>query len=675
MPDDPKITYSQTERLLQIKTSDGVTELLLEKFSGAEILSKPFEFKVTLLSAENDVDLKSLLRTDVTVTMYLADGTPRYFNAVFLRLTQAKEAKEEEGKTTGAVSNPSRELAVYEGVIVPKLWFLSLKTDCKIFQNLSVPDIVSKVLDDAGISDYQFHTYGTYPARDYCVQYRESNLAFISRLLEEEGIYYFFSHQETKHTIIFGDKNTVGGACPGQETVEYSSDREGWVGKGEEGIASLERTEQAHTGKVALTDYNFETPNLSLMSTLADDNEEHYDYPGEYGTVSEGERYARVRLEEVESLQFVVTGSSRCRSFRPGYTFKLIGHFRTDTNQEYFLTTVTHDALDSTYRQGKGQAHHYRNTFKAIPKTIPFRPERVTERPTVHGLQPALVVGKLGEEIWVDKYGRVKVQFYWDRDGKKNENSSCWCRVSQIWAGKNWGWITIPRIGQEVLVDFLEGNPDQPIIVGRVYNADQTVPYALPANQTQSGIKSRSSKGGTADNYNEIQFEDLKGEEKLNVHAEKDMTTVVEHDDTQHVMNNRIINVDGTHTETIIKDTSITITEGNHSLEIQTGNQTITLDKGNQTTTLDMGNQTTSLAMGNQSTTLDMGSKTTTVSLGSIMFEAMESITLTVGGSSIVIDQMGVTISGMMIEISGDAMTTVSGDAMLTLEGGITMIN
>ena len=667
MPDDPKITYSQEERLLEIKTADGVTELLLEKFSGTEALSKPFEFRLSMLSADFSVDLKKLLRTPVTITIVMADATVRYFNAVFRSITQAKEGDDVmTERVEMGVSNPAHDLAVYDAVVVPKVWFLSLVSDCKIFQSMSVPDIVSKVLKDNGITDFSFRTNGAYPTREYCVQYRESSLDFISRLLEEEGIFYFFEHTDSKHTMVFSDKSSLLPACPNQAIAQYSFDQEGWVGEGEEGVATLERIETAYTGKAALTDYCFKTPNLNLMSRLADANEEVYDYPGEYSTVDDGERYVRIRLEEREALQFVVNGSSRCRAFRPGVYFALEGHYRADTNQDYFLTSVTHDAFDSTYRQDKDESHYYKNTFRAIPQKVPYRPPRDTERPTVHGLQPALVVGKAGEEIWTDQYGRVKVQFYWDRVGKKNEDSSCWIRVSQIWAGKAWGWMTIPRIGQEVLVDFLEGDPDQPIIVGRVYNADQTVPWDLPANQTQSGILTRSSKGGNSDTFNRIQFEDKMGGEQINIWAQKDMNTHVENNDDQKVEQNRTIEVDGTHTEKIVGDTSITITTGNHSLDIQTGNQSIKVDQGNQTT---------DIAMGNQSTTLDMGNKSTTASLGSISFEAMQSITLTVGGNSITIDQSGITIEGMMITISGDTMTTVEGDAMLTLTGGITMIN
>ena len=673
---DPIITYSQEERLLKIKTTLGETKLLLERFSGAETLSQPFEFKLTMLSTDFSVDIKSLLRTNVTITLIMADGTNRYFNAVFSSISQARaNADIKAAAPSGGLTNPDEEMAVYEAIVVPKLWFLSLDSDCKIFQTMTIQAIVEKVLKDKGVNDYSFRLNGSYPARDYCVQYRESSLDFISRLLEEEGIFYFFEHTDTKHTLVFADKSSVLPACPDQAVAEYSAAQSGWVGEGIEGVAALERVESSYTGKAAVTDYNFETPSLSLMSNLADDNEEKYDFPGEYPTKPEGQRYVRLRLEETEALQFVVNGNSRCRGFRPGVYFKLKGHFRKDTNQDYFLTSIIHNAYDSTYRQNQEKSHEYKNSFTAIPKSVPYRPPRDTPRPTVQGLQTAVVVGQSGEEIWTDKYGRVKVQFFWDRVGKKNENSSCWVRVSQIWAGKNWGWMTIPRIGQEVLVDFLEGDPDRPIIVGRVYNAEQMPPWDLPANQTQSGILTRSSKGGTGDNANYLQFEDKSGAEQINVWAQKDMNCTVEHDDTQKIMNDRVINVDGKHTETIVKDTTITITQGNHSTTVQTGNQSIDVDKGNQATTISMGNQSHTLKMGNQSNTMNLGNQTTECKLGKIDMTAMQSITLTVGGSSIKVDQMGVTIKGMMIQIEGNVMTQVKGDAILILKGGITMIN
>lgn len=655
-PQESEAKYSEEYRLIKIKTILDDTEILLEKFSGTEEMSRPFEFRVTLLSTDLHIDLKSLLRTSVTVTIALFDESERKLNGVFSSLRQ-------KGMT-------EQDFVYYEATIVPKIWFLSLDSNCRIFQTMSVPDIVKQILDESSISDYQFRSplleASRYPKRDYTVQYRESSLNFISRLLEEEGIFYYFDHTDTKHTIVFGDASPGLAACPGQPTALYSFSKSGWVKSKEDSVIGLERIEEAFAGKLMLTDYNFETPSANLTSTVGSDNERDYDYPGKYADPDEGGRYTGIRIEERELDQFVVQGMSRCRSFRPGYFFTLQDHFRSDTNQDYFLTAVSHEIIDTTYRGGDDVVTDYRNYFTAIPKANVYRPPRRTRKPIVQGSQTAVVVGKSGEEIWVDKYGRVKVQFYWDQLGQKDETSSCWVRVSQAWAGKNWGWITLPRIGQEVIVDFLEGDPDRPIITGRVYNADQTVPYTLPANQTQSGIKTRSSKGGSSDNYNELRFEDKKGEEVFYMHAEKDMTTEVEHDDSQLVQNNRTIEVDGTHTEKIVKDTTIEITEGNLS---------VTIDQGNETRKLSMGNQSITLSMGNQSTTLSMGNQTTSVELGSISTTAMQSISLTVGPSSIVISPEGVTIAAPMVSITGDTMVTVDADVMLSLTGTITMIN
>ena len=667
-----QVEYSQEGRFLTIKAPPlHENELLLERFSGAEELSVPFQFRLSLLSPNISLDLKNMLRKPVTVGVTLGDATQRHFHGVFRSLKHAKDGGDVLGEQGSPGAPKTRELVQYEGILVPKLWFLSLDSNCRIFQNKTVPDIVENILTEAGITDFQFssQTRDTtrYPPREYCVQYRESSLNFISRLLEEEGIFYYFSHTETKHTLIFADNSSISAKCPGQPVALYSYNTSGRPGGGKDAVVNLERVEQAHTGKLALSDYFFETPNLDLDVALKGDGpEEAFDYPGNYEKRGEGDRYARIRLEEREAEQFLLNGVSRCRSFRPGYFFALKEHYRADTNQDYFLTSVTHDAMDSTYRTTGDSAHSYNNTFQAIPKPIHYRPPRRATLPVVQGPQPALVVGKSGEEIWVDKYGRVKVQFFWDRKGKKDEESSCWVRVSQVWAGKNWGWMTIPRMGQEVIVDFLEGNPDRPLITGRVYNAEQMPPYTLPANQTQSGIKTRSSKQGGTDNFNEIRFEDLKGKEQIVVHAEKDMETTVENDDTQTIQNNRTIKVDGTHTETIKKDTTIKITEGNLAL---------TLNQGNQSTKLDMGDQSTKLDMGNQSTNLEMGNQSTKLSLGKSETEAMQSIELKVGQSSIKIDQMGVTIQGMMIQIKGTMMTQVNGQVMVTIKGGITMIN
>lgn len=648
-----------------MKTVLGKDVMLLERFVGTEAVSMPFQFRVTMLAKEPAQDLQQLLRTPATVYVTLADETERPFHGIFRSVKQSREGADVIGdRPEGAVSNPARELTVYEGILVPKFWFLSLATNCRIFENMTVKDIVSKLLGEAA-AKYDFkEPLGRFSTeqREYCVQYRETTFNFISRLCEELGVYYYFDHTEDAHTMVFAANSTIAKPCPKQETAQYAYSDTGITEEQEDGVMNLERVESAYTGKAVLTDYNFETPNLDLKSMLGGKDEEAFDFPGEYQNAGQGSDYVKVRLEERESDQFLVNGNGRCRPFRPGYAFKLKDHYRPDTNKDYFLVAVNHKASDTTYRQDSDGAHSYDNTFSAMPKTIRYRPPRRARKPMIQGPQPARVVTTGGDEISVDKYGRVKVHFFWEREGK----NSCWVRVSQIWAGKNWGWMTIPRLGQEVLVEFIEGNPDRPIITGRVYNADQMPPYDLPANQTQSGIKSRSSKAGGAANFNEIRFEDLKGSEMFTMHAEKNMETFVENDDTQTVQNNRKITVDGTHTETIKKDTTITVTEGNHSLTLNKGNQSITLDLGNQTTTLSKGNQSITLSMGNQSTKLDLGKATT---------EAMQSIELKVGASSIRLSQTGIQIKAMMITIEGSAMTTVKGNGFLTLKGGLTLIN
>jgi len=636
---------------MQIKTASGDTELVLHRYQGSESISAPFEFRVGMLSENAQIDIKGMLQTSATISLITGDGTTRYINGVWREIRHVEVGQE--------------NLSVYEGILVPSLWFLTLTSDCRIFQNMTVPDIVSKVLKGSGVTDFRLSLQKTYPEREYCVQYRETNLNFVSRLLEDEGIFYFFEHKESAHTLVLADDPAAVEECPGQATAYFSLHQKSW--DEEDGVTALEPCASVYTGKISLTDYNFETPRTALLVSIGNDDEV-YDYPGDYTERSDGERISRIRLEEKEVFQSRVTGGSRCRLFVPGYRFKLQEHFRDDANVDYTLVSIQHSASDVSYFAASkaDEPFSFANTFDAIPRATPFRPARSTPKPLIQGVQTALVVGKSGEEIWVDSYGRVKVQFYWDRLGQKDEKSSCWVRVSQIWAGKNWGWVSLPRIGQEVIVDFLEGDPDRPIITGRVYNADQQTPYALPDNQTQTGIKTRSSKGGGSDNCNEIRFEDKKDSEELYVHAEKDMNTSVEHDDGQTVGNNRTIEVKGTHTETITKDTTIEIKEGNYSM---------TIDQGNETRTIKMGNQSITLNQGNQSTTLSIGNISVKCDVGSITMEAMQTITLKVGANSITISQQGIKVEGLMIQVTGQTMTQVTGQAMLTLKGGITMIN
>lgn len=620
------MAYSQTDRPIRITTHP---DLLLESFTGAEGVSSPFEFRLRFLSEDPQLDLAGMLQGPVAVAMRLADSSEKFFHGKFNHLVQ-KDCGED-------------RLTAYEGTMVPSLWFLTLSSSCRIFQKKTVRQIVDAVL--AGkVTDKRWNLTGSYEPREYCVQYRETDFNFVSRLMEEEGIFYFFKHEQGRHTLVMADNQSAFEASPAK-AVSFHPAIPG--AQPEDVIQTLDREERSHTGKVTLRDYDFEKPSTDLTATTGE-KAEAYDYPGRYLTRAEGDRYARIRLEEREIQGLRVKGSGNCRGLVTGFKFTLADHYRDDNNQAWATLSLAHHAQDNSYRGKRGSVpFEYKNEFEAVPHSARFRPACTALKPIVQGPQTAVVVGRSGEEIFVDKYGRVKVQFFWDREGKKNESSSCWVRVCQSWAGKQWGWMTIPRIGQEVVVDFLEGDPDRPIITGRVYNAEQMPPYTLPSDMTQSGWKSRSSKGGGSSNFNELRFEDKKGSEEVYLQAEKDMTELVKND--------RTITVDGKHTETIKLDTAITITQGNLTLDINQGNRTTTIKLGNDSTKISAGKSTT---------------------------EAMQSIELKVGPSSIKIDPASITLKAAMIKLEGTAMVQikapmvqVNGDGMVIIKGGLVMIN
>ena len=525
------MAYTQENRLIAIGTPLGKDALLLQGFSGHEGISRLFSFHLDLLSLKDSISFRDIVGQNVTIEIRLANNGLRYLNGFVSRFAQ---------------SGSEERFTHYQMEVVPWLWFLTRNADCRIFQNKSIPDIIQQVFKDRGFQDFKPSLTGTYEPREYCVQYRETDFNFVSRLMEQYGIFYFFQHENGKHTLVLADSPGAYQPCPGQPSARYELVAGGL--DAEDTVTAWQMEQELRTGKYSLTDYNFETPSTSLLSgepTVAkvgkNSDYEIYDYPGEYLKHSQGDTLTKIRMQEEEVGHLVVSGSGVCRAFRSGYKFDLKDHYRADMNDSYLLTEVQHVAsVGASYTSAEGgSGEHYSNHFTCIPSSVPFRPARITPKPFVQGPQTALVVGKSGEEIWVDKYGRVKVQFYWDRKGKKDENSSCWIRVSQNWAGKNWGAMWIPRMGQEVIVDFLEGDPDRPLITGRVYNAEQIVPYPLPANQTVSTLKSRSSKGGGSANYNEIRFEDKKGSEQIFVNAEKDMDQRVENDSREYVKNDR----------------------------------------------------------------------------------------------------------------------------------------
>jgi type VI secretion system secreted protein VgrG len=663
-------TITQAGQPIRISSTLDTDELLFEQLTGTESISAPFRFQLDLLSENVAINGADLLRTPMVLTLDLPNGEKRFFHGICSRFS------------AGGVRD---QLAYYRAEVVPWFWFLHLSADVKIFQNMSVPEIIESVFKSLGYTDFEFNCNGSYPKREYCVQYRESHFNFVSRLMEEEGIFYFFKHTSAKHMMVIADNPDAVSPCPGESTARIS----GEPLAGEDVVLDVSDQHSVFIGKVTLADYDYLNPSLRLHQTQSGNGvEEVYDYPGPYPTPDEGDRYALVRLQEREAQARILAGNGTFRAFQSGHTFELKGHHRRDANGEYLLTRVEHTANAGSYRAWQDNRQpNYANTFTCIPASVPYRPERHARKPIVHGSQTAVVVGKSGEEIFVDPHGRVKVQFYWDRDGQKDENSSCWVRVSSAWAGKGWGWIQIPRIGQEVIVDFLEGDPDRPVITGRVYNAEQTPPYELPANQTQSGIKTRSSKSGGTDNFNEIRFEDLKGSEVVYVHAEKDMETVVENDrskdvgndETNTIGNDRTTSVGNNQTLTVAKNRTESIGE-NESLSVG-GNRTESIDK-NDTLSV-TGNRSKSVTKdesidvnGKRDTTIGKddaitvsGKRTTQISKDDqlevgkkLLVTAADEIVLKSGQGSITIKKDGtITIKGKDVKI--DASGKINGKA------------
>jgi type VI secretion system secreted protein VgrG len=697
--------FSQAGRPLSLATPLGDDALLLESFSGSEAISEPFRFRMELLSeSPTPIPFESLLGEAATITLPLPDGSSRFINGVVVRLSEGTKLAAARGNAT---------FIRYRAEIAPRFWLLTRTFRSRSFQQMAVPDILKQVLAGVDVSD---QIEGTFAPRDYCVQYRESDFDFASRLMEEEGIYYFFRHTASGHQMVLSNSPRGHVAVSGAATVPFEAISGGT--REEDRISGWVKTQELRSGKYSLRDTCFELPGQDLQASqpILDSvqagtishklkvggNEafEVYEYPGGYaqrfdgvapggagraGDVSkifqDNARTAAIRMQQEALPGLVIEGEGNCRQLAAGCKFTLDRHF--DANGAYVLTRVEHNAtLGGAYLQGSGE-FVYANNFRCIPLDLPFRPSRVTPRPRVEGPQTAVVVGPQGQEIFTDKYGRVKVQFPWDREGKNDAESSCWIRVVSSWAGKQWGFIQVPRIGQEVVVAFEDGDPDRPLITGSVYNAEMMPPYALPDNATQSGTKSRSSAKGTTDHFNQLVFEDKKGSELITFHAERDFARVVENNDSLVVgVEGSGSLTDGNQTISIHKDRTTTIETGDETLTVKQGNRAISVDQGNDTHTIKQGNREVTISMGNDTLTIKMGNQSTKLDVGSSTTEAMQGITLKVGQNSIKIDQSGITIQGLVVKVEGQVQAEVkglicqvSGDAMLQMKGGVTMIN
>ena len=712
--------FSQSNSPIRITTPLGADAVLLLGLRGTETISELFSFELDLIAPEDaPVDFSAILGQPALAEIDMANGFVRHIHGLVSRFTQVRS---------------ENRFIHYRAEVVPILWLLTRRVQSRIFQHLTVKQILTTVLDGVPL---KWTTMGQFAERDFCTQYRESDYDFAKRLMEEEGIYYYFAHTADGHTLVLSDTPNGHDPVPGETQLVFRQS----VELGDPNyfaVSAWEKSQEIRTGKFTLWDHNFELPHEHLDSEkeIAPDvtvgtvthnlrvgptsQLEHYSYPGGYADWFDGidrggsdqaadlqhvfeqnRRLVGMRAQEEAASALRINGKSHCANLTAGHQFTLKEH--ADADGDYVLLSVTHTAsVGGNYASGESQELTYENSFECLPATLAFRPERKTPRPTVQGTQTAIVVGPAGDEIFTDKYGRVKVQFHWDRAGKRDADSSCWIRVATIWAGKGWGVIHIPRIGHEVIVDFLEGNPDRPIVIGSVYNADHMPPGTLPAEAMISGLGSRSTPNAGADNFNGMRADDTKGAEHLKLQAEYDQTSLVKHDETHTVNNNRIVKVDVDHTETVVGKQTIDIGAdqkekygANQTVEVVAdqaekvgGNRTLTI-KGNDTVKVggdakDGIDGTWTFAVtgaakhsfeaaytestgGDRTTAVKGADKLTvtgalTVSAdGAIKISSTASIELAVGGSVIKIGPAGVEIKAAKIDIEGSGPVTVKG--------------
>jgi type VI secretion system secreted protein VgrG len=633
---------TQQHRLLKIHTHLDFDILLIDSFTGVESISRPFRFDVKLMAdvlAGNPPKVvgEKLIGQSMAIEVELQGGQARFFSGVVIHFT---------------MEGLDDQFAYYHAVLVPWFTLLDYGTNCRIFQNKTVPQVIDTVVGERGMkAHYRSDLARTYTSWDYCVQYNESDFAFLSRIMEAEGIYYYFEHEEDySHKLILADRPDAHKPCP--KEAEFRFDPDVGVGEFEDIISVWKTRSEFLSGSWTLRDYHLEMPRNTLevpltgmYSSDVNANLDVFHYPGEYakrfnapasrvGDVRpEGEKLVRVATENAEKNRTVVDGASHARAMANGFTFKVIGGAALQIKGEYLLTSIRHSALQhpaylTSGRIGEG----YSNQFSCISSKVQFRPARITAKPIICGPQTAFVIDENpepSEEIWPDKYGRVRVRFPWDREAKY----ACWVRVMQQWASKGWGYQWIPRVGDEVMVAFLHGDPDCPVIVGSVYNHDNMPPFDLPDNKTQSGIKTRSSPKGGADNFNMIRFEDKKGSEEVYLHAERNLKTIVEAHEDRNVGESRIT--------TIYQDDKEEVQQGNHEL---------TVDKGDRKATISMGNDSLDVSLGNVTHTAPVG--THKIAAMQVETDGTTSIKLSCGASSIEMTPATIKITSPMVFIN-----------------------
>ncbi len=673
-------------RFCELSTPLGA-DLEFSSMRVSERLSRLFEIDVEAVSIKDDLDPKKVLGHRANIKVDHGDGVVRHFDGFVTQFANG-----------GSIGRRF----VYRLQVRPALWFLTRTTDCRVFQNLSVPQVLDKILLEGRNRNItlakRLLDASKYKAWEYCVQYRETDFAFASRLMEQEGIYYFFEHTASGHTLVLTDDKSKHTPIPAPDTFDFVPGSRDQVHK-KDVVTEWRQIQEVQPAMFTLKDYDWLKPASQQMVTRSPENvHEHgqasakyeiFDYPGDFDPVggqalAQGDPYVAARAEELASNAIIIRGDGLLRTFHVGRRFKLANHTRRDQNGEYLIVGTEYVYQDSALESGTQSGARFKCSFTALPQRQQFRAPRVTRRPLIHGLQTAVVTGPSAEEIFTDKYGRIKVQFHWDRRGLKNEESSCFLRVSSLAAGNNWGFISIPRIGQEVLVSFLEGDPDRPVVTGVVYNANNMPPWALPDNKTQWGMLSRSTKDGTAATANALRFEDKKGAEQVWLHAEKNQLIEVEndevhtvgHDRSKTIGNDEITHVKRDRTETVDRNETITVkgdrtekVEKNEKIDI-TGDRTETVG-GKETVTI-TGKRTLSVK---NAEAIDVSTTSDSKIGTAYSLTAGTEIKLTTGAASITMKVDGtIEIKGVQIKING-VKIDVAGAALIDIKAPLVKIN
>jgi type VI secretion system secreted protein VgrG len=698
------ISLSQANRPLLVSGPLDADVLVATGFTGVEEVSRPFRFVVDFVSTKSTIAASTVLGKGMTLTLPVGESDKRLINGLVSRF---------------ASMGRSGELYRYRAEVMPAFWFLTLSNDCRTFENVSALDIVEKVCTGAGVTDTKRRVTATPAAIPYVVQYRETNFAFVSRMLEAAGIYYTFDHADGKNTLVFTDAHATSIPAGVLATVTVDPVLDNGRPR-DDVIFRVEREYAVHAASVTIADHDLLRADSKGDATSTDPGVrgERFDFLGDLGPNRSADE-AKQRIEFAESGRDLIRGASTCPSLVAGTRIKVTDGLFGTAGADLHVLRVEHTMQLGDVIAAGGLSTGYRNEFIAMPAETPYRPQVTTERPSIRGTQTAIIVGS-GDTgtVDVDEHACILLQFPWDRGDGAEGKSTHRVHVATAWAGTGWGSIHHPRLGQEVLVEYLEGDPDRPIVTGRVYNSAHKPPYALPADKSQSGTKSRSFDGGGADNFNELRFEDKKGSEHVFLQAEKDLLVNVKNDETRTVLHDRTTTIKNNDTRTVQEGNDAhTVSKGNQTVEVTEGNQTITVKQGNQvvgvsqgdqTVTVDQGKQTVTV-MGDQSLTVKQGNRsatvqtgndtleistgnlTITVSLGNIAIkadvgkisiEALQEIDIKCGPSSMQLAPQGITMKAVQVSIKGDAqaelagaMVSIKGDAMTQIKGAVTQVN